>query len=138
MDLNVSLFESFFLHLTHTILRLTEGESDHDQAFYRIERIGYQVGLRFMEGLFAARSDRIGDHLEVVKFLCQDVWKQLFKKQIDGLKTNHRGVFVLTDNDFSWVSRFGVDPTSPDTVQMAILVRHKLNVFSIWHIRVVC
>ena len=72
--------------------------------------------------LFVGRTDRIGDQLEVVKFLCQDVWRQLFRKQIDGLKTNHRGVFVLTDNDFSWVGRLAVDPTGTDTVRMAILV----------------
>ena len=28
------------------------------------------------------------------------MWTTLFRKQIDNLKTNHRGVFVLTDNTF--------------------------------------
>jgi hypothetical protein len=33
----------------------------------------------------------------------------LFRKQIDNLKTNHRGVFVLTDQRFQPISRMSVD-----------------------------
>lgn len=33
----------------------------------------------------------------------------LFRKQIDNLKTNHRGVFVLTDQRFQPISRVSVD-----------------------------
>jgi len=33
----------------------------------------------------------------------------VFKKQIDNLKTNHRGIFVLTDNRFQPLSRMSVD-----------------------------
>lgn len=38
---------------------------------------------------------RLGDTLEVVKFLCKDLWQAVFRKQVDNLKTNHRGVYVL-------------------------------------------
>lgn len=33
---------------------------------------------------------RFTDHLEAIKFICKDFWSELFKKQIDNLKTNHR------------------------------------------------
>jgi len=33
---------------------------------------------------------RFTDNLDVVKFICKEVWMFLFKKQIDNLKTNHR------------------------------------------------
>ena len=33
---------------------------------------------------------RFNDHLEAIKFICKDFWSELFKKQIDNLKTNHR------------------------------------------------
>lgn len=33
---------------------------------------------------------RLGDTLEVIKFLCKDFWQAVFKKQVDNLKTNHR------------------------------------------------
>ena len=43
--------------------------------------------------------------LEVIKFLCKELWQALFRKQIDNLKTNHRGTFVLTDNLFGPLKR---------------------------------
>ena len=33
---------------------------------------------------------RLGDTLDVIKFVCKDFWTALFKKQVDNLKTNHR------------------------------------------------
>lgn len=37
---------------------------------------------------------RFFDHLEAIKFICKDFWSELFKKQIDNLKTNHRVCFI--------------------------------------------
>lgn len=54
---------------------------------------------------------RFTDHLEAIKFICKDFWSEVFKKQIDNLKTNHRGTFVLQDNRFRWLSRMSVDPS---------------------------
>ena len=34
----------------------------------------------------------------------------VFKKQVDNLKTNHRGVYVLTDNSFRPLSRMSSNP----------------------------
>ncbi|RZC55961.1 hypothetical protein C5167_014813 [Papaver somniferum] len=53
---------------------------------------------------------RFSDHLEAIKFICKDFWSELFKKQIDNLKTNHRGTFVLQDNRFRWLTRMSIDP----------------------------
>jgi len=33
---------------------------------------------------------RLGDTLEVIKYLCKDFWTFVFGKQIDNLRTNHR------------------------------------------------
>ncbi|KAF7529193.1 hypothetical protein G7054_g9923 [Neopestalotiopsis clavispora] len=44
-----------------------------------------------------------------MRFLCKDLWTLVFKKQIDNLKTNHRGVYVLTDNMFRPLSRMSTD-----------------------------
>ncbi|XP_073126903.1 uncharacterized protein [Henckelia pumila] len=52
---------------------------------------------------------RFTDHLEAIKFICKDFWSELFKKQIDNLKTNHRGTFVLQDNQFRWLAHMSVD-----------------------------
>lgn len=39
---------------------------------------------------FSRDRPRFLDTLDVIKFLCKDLWTLLFKKQIDNLKTNHR------------------------------------------------
>ncbi|KAJ7978043.1 trafficking protein particle complex subunit 6B [Quillaja saponaria] len=77
----------------------------------RIEAIGYQVGHQLSER-YTMERPRFSDHLEAIKFICKDFWSELFKKQIDNLKTNHRGTFVLQDNKFRWLSHMSVDPSS--------------------------
>ena len=58
---------------------------------------------------FSANRPRPQTALDSIKFVCKDLWPLLFRKQIDNLKTNHRGVFVLTDTRFQPVSRVSVD-----------------------------
>ncbi|KAI7741957.1 hypothetical protein M8C21_010214, partial [Ambrosia artemisiifolia] len=96
---------------------ITEIVSSYCNRFYsdkpelaarRIEAIGYQVGHQLCER-YTMERPRFSDHLEAIKFLCKDFWSELFKKQIDNLKTNHRGTFVLQDNKFRWLSRVSAD-----------------------------
>ncbi|KAI9718980.1 MAG: Trafficking protein particle complex subunit 33 [Chrysothrix sp. TS-e1954] len=104
----------------------------HDAMYYRLESLGYRVGLGLAEALSAShpllptalpapqshppgKGGEAGGAsalttnptaaLDTLKFLCKDVWTAVFKKQIDNLKTNHRGVFVLTDNRFEPIRR---------------------------------
>ena len=58
---------------------------------------------------FSANRPRPQTPLDSIKFVCKDLWPLLFRKQIDNLKTNHRGVFVLTDQRFQPLSRVSVD-----------------------------
>ena len=32
----------------------------------------------------------MGDALEIIKFMCKELWLAVFKKQVDNLRTNHR------------------------------------------------
>ncbi|KAL8166625.1 hypothetical protein V2J09_008124 [Rumex salicifolius] len=82
-----------------------------DLAARRIEAIGYQVGQQLSER-YTMERPRFTDHLEAIKFICKDFWTEIFKKQIDNLKTNHRGTFVLQDNRFRWFSNISTDPSS--------------------------
>ena len=70
----------------------------------RPELHGFEVGYRFLERAAHARV-LATDHLEAIKFICKDVWNEIFGKQIDKLQTNHRGVFVLKDYTFRWLTR---------------------------------
>ena len=46
---------------------------------------GWGVTVRFSRD-----RPRFTDTLDVIKFLCKDMWTLVFRKQIDNLKTNHR------------------------------------------------
>ena len=62
------------------------------------------------------------DTLDVVKFICKEFWTAAFRKQVDNLKTNHTGVYVLTDNQFRWFMRMSTDGGMGETVKRAFPV----------------
>jgi trafficking protein particle complex subunit 6 len=87
----------------------------------KIERMGYAVGYRLTERLALSKTWTTtttpgtdaatavaAQQLEAVKFLCKEFWTEIYRKQIDKLQTNHRGVFVLKDLDLKWLSRFPI------------------------------
>ncbi|CAD6583364.1 MAG: SUMO ligase siz1 [Alectoria sarmentosa] len=61
----------------------TDEDEQREAAFRRLETLGYRVGQGLVE-----------------------------RKQIDNLKTNHRGVYVLTDNSFKPFSRMSMASSS--------------------------
>jgi hypothetical protein len=88
-------------------------------AAAKMERMGYSVGFRLCERLSQNRVFSAGGkdpasiaasaQLEAVKFLCKEVWIEVFRKQIDKLQTNHRGVFVLKDMKLRWLEGLPVN-----------------------------
>ncbi|KAI8814923.1 NO signaling/Golgi transport ligand-binding domain-containing protein [Cladochytrium replicatum] len=94
------------------------GEKDREGAYYMLENMGYRVGVSIVERITWDRP-RFADNLEVVKFICKDFWVAIFKKQIDNLKTNHRGVYVLTDNSFRWFLRMSTEGGAAETSRRA-------------------
>jgi trafficking protein particle complex subunit 6 len=101
-----------------------------EMAAAKMERMGYSTGFRLCERLsqnrtFAATS--VGKdpaslaaaaQLEAVKFLCKEIWTEIFRKQIDKLQTNHRGVFVLKDLELRWLTRL---PTNQEPARVAAI-----------------
>lgn len=88
-----------------------------EMASAKLERMGFSVGYRITERLAQNKTWNpvpnqdvaaavASQQLEAVKFLCKEVWLEIFRKQIDKLQTNHRGVFVLKDLDLKWLQRF--------------------------------
>mmetsp|Transcript_849 Transcript_849/g.1326 ORF Transcript_849/g.1326 Transcript_849/m.1326 type:complete len:258 (-) Transcript_849:307-1080(-) len=82
----------------------------------KMERMGFDVGFRLVERLAQSKSlvpptahtqtpSQTLLQLEAVKFICKEFWTEVFRKQIDKLQTNHRGVFVLKDGSFKWLER---------------------------------
>ncbi|KAH0538727.1 hypothetical protein FGG08_004679 [Glutinoglossum americanum] len=66
-----------------------DDEEEREAVFYRLEMLGYRVGQGLVER-FSRDRPRFTDTLDVIKFLCKDLWMLVFRKQIDNLKTNHR------------------------------------------------
>ncbi|XP_013364215.1 PREDICTED: NTPase KAP family P-loop domain-containing protein 1 isoform X3 [Chinchilla lanigera] len=58
-------------------------------------RVGQALGERLPQETLGFREE-----LEVLKFLCKDLWVAVFHKQMDSLRTNHQGTYVLQDNSF--------------------------------------
>ncbi|KAI9785014.1 MAG: Trafficking protein particle complex subunit 33 [Geoglossum umbratile] len=73
-----------------------DDEEEREAVFYRLEMLGYRVGQGLVErgfdeeARFSRDRPRFADTLDVIKFLCKDLWTLVFRKQIDNLKTNHR------------------------------------------------
>jgi hypothetical protein len=115
--------EFLFTEILRYVERSTPPAGDsEEQAIFakemsaaKMERMGYSVGFRLCERLsqnrtFAASGKdpamvAAAAQLEAVKFLCKEVWMEVFRKQIDKLQTNHRGVFVLKDLELRWLTR---------------------------------
>lgn len=66
----------------------------------RLEAIGFHVGSNLAEQLSRDRA-KFTETLDVLKFVCKEVWTAVWGKQVDNLRTNHRGVYVLQDNLFT-------------------------------------
>jgi trafficking protein particle complex subunit 6 len=64
-------------------------DETREMILYRLDSMGYRVGLGIVDK-FTRDKPRFTDTLDVIKFLCKDLWMLVFKKQIDNLKTNHR------------------------------------------------
>ena len=54
---------------------------DSDVVFPQLEGIGYQVGLRLIERLTKDHA-RFKDELDIMKFVCTDLWKYMYEKQV--------------------------------------------------------
>ncbi|KAF2273786.1 transport protein particle component [Westerdykella ornata] len=90
-------------------------EEAREAVFHRLESLGYRVGLGIVERV-SRNTPRPTTPLDTIKFLCKDLWTLLFRKQIDNLKTNHRGIYVLTDHSFKPLSRMSFDTRRPPPV----------------------
>lgn len=79
-------------------------KEDQDQCIAKLESLGFRVGQSLVER-FTKDCTRFKDELDTMKFICKDFWNSVFKKQVDNLRTNHQGVYVLQDNKFRFLTQ---------------------------------
>ena len=94
-------FQLLHLQLIQTILSKTAGP-DRNKALSDVESIGFSTGYRLVEKL-TREHPKFKDELDLMKFICKDYWVCIFRKQIDNLRTNHQGVYVLQDKSFKYL-----------------------------------
>eukprot|EP01039_Chlorochromonas_danica_P006179 gene6179-6814_t len=117
--------ESAFEYLLGEILNLEAPKHANDTSTAtteRLEAIGYDVGYRLIERLTNGHKFIGSDPLDLIKFICKEFWEEIFKKKVDKLQTNHRGIFVLTDFRFKWLDKYSSDDIA--SKQVAIQVLH--------------
>ncbi|XP_077310068.1 trafficking protein particle complex subunit 6A [Lithobates pipiens] len=85
--------------ISHAQKSAGHDEEDQGKHIKILESMGFRVGQGLIERL-TKESPSFKDDLDVVKFICKDFWTIIFKKQIDNLRTNHQGTYVLQDNRF--------------------------------------
>lgn len=93
----------------------------HTCGMNDIEAMGFAVGHRYVENISSQQRLMGRDPLDLMKFICKDLWEELFNKKIDKLQTNHRGVFVLSDFHFCWLNRYKNDEAEADIFAQRLL-----------------
>ncbi|AOW05814.1 NO signaling/Golgi transport ligand-binding domain-containing protein [Yarrowia lipolytica] len=97
---------------------LVDSESHLDNVYFRVEGYGYRVGRGIAES-FSNERPHFADTLDMMKFICKDVWLLLYNKQVDHLKTNHRGTFVFVENQFRGCQRMSAKGGQVETMKGA-------------------
>lgn len=77
------------------ILLLNNIHKHYSEDMQKIELIGFNAGFKLAETLTRDRQ-RFTDTLDKIKWICKEFWQLIFNSTVDNLKTNHRGVYVLT------------------------------------------
>jgi len=96
----------------------SELDEEEEDLRLRLETIGVHIGGNVAERLCRDRP-RFGDTLDAVKFICKEVWSTCWDKQVDNLRTNHRGVYVLQDNQFKPITRISSFEGTQDALRRA-------------------
>lgn len=116
------LFELLHRETVHAIIgpptRQAPRPEQEQEVVTKLEQIGYSTGYKFVLKL-TKDWPRFKDELDCVKFICKEFWVSIFRKQVDNLKTNHQGVYVLQDNRFRFLTQ-----VSSDTKETFLLPRY--------------
>lgn len=102
--------------VAHLLRNHDDGRYAREELYQKLELAGYEVGRKFAERL-SREKERLVEHIDIIKFLCRDMWQEVFRKPIDKLQTNNKGVFVLQDFNFRWVRYISAAPGEDTKVQ---------------------
>ncbi|CAI9727101.1 Hypothetical predicted protein [Octopus vulgaris] len=95
------MFEFLHMEIINYVYR-TATKDEKENCISHLESLGFRVGQSLVER-FTRDWPRYKDELDTMKFICKDFWMAVYKKQVDNLRTNHMGVYVLLDNRFRFL-----------------------------------
>ncbi|KAI6068498.1 Trafficking protein particle complex subunit 6B [Aix galericulata] len=101
-----------------------QGEGENGRCTTKLESMGFRVGQGLIER-FTKDTARFKDELDIMKFICKDFWTTVFKKQIDNLRTNHQGIYVLQDNKFRLLTQMSAGKQYLEHAPK--VVRHRIS-----------
>ena len=104
--------------LHHLLSQSTLYNIQSSKPSSRLSKIGFDVGYKSTILLSNTQSLPYPpqNSLDVLKFLCSKVWLLLFGKQIDNLRTNHSGTYVIIDNNpLAYSGIIPINESSPHT-----------------------
>lgn len=103
------LFEFLHMEIVSHVYKEQQANKDMDNkergmCISVLESMGFRVGQGLIERL-TRDSPSFKDELDIMKFVCKDFWTKVFRRQIDNLRTNHQGTYVLQDNKFAFLTQ---------------------------------
>ncbi|XP_060928843.1 trafficking protein particle complex subunit 6B, like [Limanda limanda] len=105
-----ALFEFLHMEIVSHVYKEQQGSNgamdnkDRAVCVSVLEGMGFRVGQGLIERL-TRDSPSFKDELDIMKFICKDFWTKVFRRQIDNLRTNHQGTYVLQDNKFALLTQ---------------------------------
>eukprot|EP00057_Strongylocentrotus_purpuratus_P032724 XP_788619.2 PREDICTED: trafficking protein particle complex subunit 6B-like [Strongylocentrotus purpuratus] len=87
------IFDFLHMEIVNFVQRTTSPD-DKDKVISKLEQMGYRVGQSLIEK-FTRESPRFSSELDIIKFVCKDLWNGVYKKQVDNLRTNHQVSEIL-------------------------------------------
>ena len=118
-----------FLQVEMVNLMLENHSTTQDKlqsAEQKVENIGFDVGSRIAQKLVKDRP-RLEATLDIIKFVCKDFWYQVYRKQIDKLQTNNRGVYMLQDNRHRILARCSASPEQEASAKQLASIHAKYS-----------
>lgn len=104
------LFEFLHMEIVSHVYKEQQGSKGDMDSKERghcisvLESMGFRVGQGLIERL-TRDSPSFKDELDIMKFVCKDFWTKVFRRQVDNLRTNHQGTYVLQDNKFALLTQ---------------------------------
>ncbi|KAI6653724.1 Trafficking protein particle complex subunit 6B-like isoform X3 [Oopsacas minuta] len=83
---------------------VTRTGTDPEQQSTKLRAMGIRAGQVLQERL-NLEAPRTQDEVDIVRFVCRDVWTHLYLKQIDKLRTDNKGAYYLIDNEFCLIKQ---------------------------------